>query len=202
MRKLLFASLITFAAGHLAGATWPAVMSSQASYRLVSPISKARTYLVIRLLDGTPAYRLTCGSHDTTIDKFNFSGDFECQLQTIPADYKRFSTLLTEDMKQSKDWESRASFSAPEVEPPCDRIPDFGALRTFRLRGMRLTLELSHITFKNERQFLRLQSFYFKARVEADPAATRPIAQPPVIDPKWKELPCTISQTVRVHFSH
>ena len=40
---------------------------------------------------------------------FDYSGDFECRLSSV-GDHDTYSTLLTEDAHQNRDWESRGRF--------------------------------------------------------------------------------------------
>src|SRR5207245_11632673 len=97
---------------------------------------------------GAPVYRLQChsaeysgGDHD-----FAYSGDFECRLSSV-GNRDRYSTLLTEDAHQSRDWESRGRFFAQNLRGSCASIPDFGAVRKFKLRGMDLTLKIINPRF-------------------------------------------------------
>lgn len=199
--RLVMALILFFPHTEEAQTPWVPIKAARRNYHLTtSQVARPRVYLMITSVAGVPSYRIRCGSFDSPIDdQFDFSGDFECQLQSIPAG-KRYSTLFTENPKSEKDWDSRARFITPELVAPCDRIPDFGRVRSFRLRGMMIRLALSNITFTEERGTLRMATFDFDVGVEPDAAAVGTIAESPVIDPKWKNLPCQISHSVPVHF--
>jgi hypothetical protein len=97
--------------------------------------------------DGASQYRMEC--HTWEYDdpsRFVYSGDFECRLSPLrkPTSY---STLLTEDVSQSRDWESRGRFLADELQGACADYPEYGRVRHFRLRGMDIALSISNIVF-------------------------------------------------------
>ena len=106
----------------------------------VPDVSKASVSLDLKSTDGEPIYRIQCHSAGYTGDPgFDYSGDFECRLSMIGYD-NTYSTLLTEDINQSRDWESRGRFFAADLRGKCAQIPEFGVTRSFQLRGMDLTL--------------------------------------------------------------
>jgi hypothetical protein len=84
-----------------------------------------------------------------------------------------YSTLLTEDPHQSRDWESRGRFFAADLRGACAGIPQFGAIRSFRLRGMDLTLRVSDQKFAESGE---LESLALTVTVRPDAEASRPIA--------------------------
>lgn len=131
-------------------------------------------------LSGRPLYGLRCHSAGYTGDPgFDYSGDFECRLVSL---YSKevFSTLLTENPDQHHDWDSRGRFLSQELDGECARIPEFGARRTFRLRGMRIALEMKDVVLGPEIAGLRrrtLASFTFIVDVRSDPTARSEIAE-------------------------
>jgi hypothetical protein len=52
-------------------------------------------------------------------------------------------SLLSED--ESAAWFSRGQFRREELVGDCAKYPEFGARRSFRLRGFRLTLEAQNV---------------------------------------------------------
>jgi hypothetical protein len=138
----------------------------------VSDVGKADISLQIRARDGRALYTLQCHSAGYEGDSsFDYSGDFECRL--ISAEGRNtYSTLLTEDLDQSRDWESRGRFFAASLKGECANVPEFGAVRNFQLRGMRLTLRISDPTFKGD----KLHSLKLTVAVAPDPNAYRAIA--------------------------
>jgi hypothetical protein len=140
----------------------------------VPEVSKADVVLFIRSPEGKPLYKLRCHSAGYTGDPdFDYSGDFECRLSSV---YRRdvYSTLLTEDVNQSRDWESRGRFFAAQLRGSCARVPQFGAGRDFKLRGMDLNLRVIDPTFTGAG---KLKSLRLTVTVRPDAAARRPIAQ-------------------------
>ncbi len=139
----------------------------------VSDVNKAAVSLHIKAKDGRDLYSLKCHSAGYEGDPgFDYSGDFECRL--ILADGRNtYSTLLTEDLDQSRDWESRGRFFAPSLVGKCANIPEFGAVRNFELRGMRLTLRIFDPAFEGN----KLHSFKLTVIVVPALKAHRDIAE-------------------------
>lgn len=152
---------------------YPVVAQLQRTFS-VSDVAKANVSLAIKSPDGTPLYRLQCHSAGYTGDPdFDYSGDFECRLSFIGAP-NTYSTLLTEDADQSRDWESRGRFFAADIQGDCARVPNFGAIRNFKLRGMELTLKIVHPMFTKTG---KLKSLRLDVTVKPDPSAHRTIAE-------------------------
>ena len=101
----------------------------------VPDVFRANVSLVVRSIHNQPLYRLQCHSKEYAgYPDFNYSGDFECRLSLVNGK-NVYSTLLTEDHEQSRDWESRGRFFSTSLRGPCAAIPEFGATRTFKLLG-------------------------------------------------------------------
>jgi len=184
--------LVSLAAlwGTFAGLT--SVDKARSNWPVVAPANEvfhfpdARTAEVVLWLhgaDGTKLYRLEC--HPWLYEKdrdFNYSGDFECRL-TSASSMERYSTLLTDNPTQSRDWESRGRFLVPELMGECGGYPEYGRVRTFRLRGMQLRFEIKDIKLRSSTDNatqgpLALESFSFSVAVRSDPNARSPIAEP------------------------
>lgn len=190
---------VTFLAlGTLVGlGTQPASANGSRAWPAVAPVERhfdfpdagvAALSLALRGQDGRPLYRLECHTwlHEKDPD-FDYSGDFECRL-TSTYSKERYSTLLTDDPKQSRDWQSRGRFLVPEIVEKCGAYPEYGRIRTFRLRGARLRLELKdvrvHASVENAtRGALALRSFGLVVLVHPDPEARSPIAESPNVAP-------------------
>jgi hypothetical protein len=140
----------------------------------VSDVKHADVSFDIKSSKGTPVYRLQCHSAEYSGDDhdFAYSGDFECRLSSA-GNRDGYSTLLTEDAHQSRDWESRGRFFAKHLRGVCASIPDFGAVRKFELRGMNLTLKIIDPRFAPDGT---LQSLQLGVEVRPDASAIRPIA--------------------------
>ena len=160
--------------GHCsASKSYPDVKPLQQTFD-VSDLSKATVVLNISSIDGLPVYKLQCHAAGFTRDPdFDYSGDFECRLSSI-GDSDGYSTLLTEDSEQSRDWESRGRFFAADLRSPCAQIPQFGATRSFELRGMDLTLQITDPVFTDQG---KLQSLKLAVQVRPNPKARREIAE-------------------------
>jgi hypothetical protein len=138
----------------------------------VLEVDKANVMLIIQSRQRQPLYKLQCHPRGYSGDPdFDYSGDFECRL-TFVGRKDRYSTLLTEDAKQSRDWESRGRFFASELRGSCAGIPEFGATRDFRLRGMDLVLQITQPRFAGD----KLVSLKLAVTVLADGTARRSIA--------------------------
>jgi hypothetical protein len=140
----------------------------------VPDVKHADVSFDIKSSKGTPVYRLQCHSAEYSGDDhdFAYSGDFECRLSSA-GNRDGYSTLLTEDAHQSRDWESRGRFFAKSLRGSCASIPDFGAVRKFKLRGMDLTLKIIDPKFAPDGT---LQSLKLSVEVRPDASASRPIA--------------------------
>jgi len=162
-----------FGAVCLASQSYPPVRALQHTFD-VPDVSKANVSLDIKSVEGVRLYKLQCHSAGYTGDPdFDYSGDFECRLSSI-GNQNRYSTLLTEDPDQSRDWESRGRFFSVDLRSVCARVPQFGANRNFKLRGMSLILEITDPAFTESGKLISLK---LSVTVASDPNAQRPIAE-------------------------
>jgi hypothetical protein len=165
---------------------WPDIVPLDSTFHFDHADS---AFLDLRIKDrhGKDVYRVigSNGSDDTDYG-FYFSGDFECCIQPLDSDFI-YSTLFTEDTMQSSDWwESRARFFTYQLQGPCGNYPDYGKTRVFRLRKMKITLELSDVAIvaseivedTTHLQEDSLVSFTFRIQVEPDSTAAREITIP------------------------
>jgi hypothetical protein len=99
-------------------------------------------------------------------------GPFSCGLKT--GDKNSGRNLLGED--DSPLWHTRAQYRYDQLTGKCGDYPEFGRVRTFRLRGFRLTLTASDVKVKppSEVTYFRLGVF-----LKTDESATGSIAQRP-----------------------
>jgi hypothetical protein len=158
---------------YLEAQPYPVISSIQQTFD-VPNASDANVSLNIKSVAGIALYQLQCHSAGYAGDPvFDYSGDFECRLSSIQS-RDTYSTLLTEDAHQSRDWESRGRFFAADLRGVCSRIPEFGASRTFKLRGMSLTLQITDAVFSEVGKLISLK-LTVAARPESK--ARRPIAE-------------------------
>jgi len=163
--------------------------------------SRAQFVMPIQGMNGCALYTLTCYGSESQPDSNNFiyDGDFECRLTEINGQNSRFSNLLTENLHQSRDWQSRARFFGSELQGACGEIPEFGRARNFLLRGMRISMQISNPTFTPQKSLL---SFAFTVSVNNDSnsSAQGAIAYSPTIDQHWKTSPCKLDNSVIPNF--
>jgi hypothetical protein len=137
---------------------------------------------------GTGVYHFECHNYlyDESDTDFNYSGDFECKLTSLYSE-ENLPTLLTSDHNQPADWWSRGRFLADELKGRCAAYPEYGRVRTFRLRGMQLRLELNDIVFTSTEvdniKNVRLKSFHFKFEAKPDSSVSTSLAECPNVSP-------------------
>lgn len=197
MRHSIFVTLfLLFSAGAAR-----AQETSPKDWPKIAPLKKSFTFpdmgnpsvdLAIPGADGSPLYRLECRSGDSYEGKeFDYSGDFECRLNSVPGK-DAYRTLLTYQPVQPRDWESRARFLVSDLEGKCGDYPEYGRVRTFRLRGMRLRLSLGFTghgsPFPSNPGRPAPAAMRFAVEARPDPAALSQIAEDvPYVDPALLE---------------
>jgi hypothetical protein len=139
----LAVALLVCVAPAFAGGDWPR-MAPWESTVAVPDADRPQVRLAIPDADGHVAYVLDCGNFDTQDPAFDYSGDFECRLMSAVPD-TRYSTLLTENPDQTRDWESRGRFFVEDLQGACAADPILGARRAFELRGMVLRLAVEDV---------------------------------------------------------
>lgn len=82
-----------------------------------------------------PRWRVMCGADGQGVDVWGeerFSGLVQCALYDLQdgTNEDLFATL-----SQDRSWQSRGRFVVDHLAPGCAQTPDWGAYRTFRLRG-------------------------------------------------------------------
>lgn len=161
----------------------------------------------VKILDlkGKPLYLLEC--HSAGYEggpEFTYSGDFECRLISLYSK-ETYSTLLTESPDQAADWESRGRILAEELLGKCSEYPEYGRVRQFKLRGMKITLQLDDVKIREDDLAhglhlppdeirSRFRSFRFTVTAIPDLTARSSIASPVAIPaprrlhPKTRDL--------------
>ena len=198
MKSHSFAVLVLLAAPML---RWEAIQPVSKEVQIDNAATGAVT-LPILGANGNPLYTLSCYGQNAqpNATDFKYDGEFECRLTEAGARRSRHSTLLTENPGQSRDSESRARFFGSELEGACAEVPEFGRERTFLLRGMRLTLRMSQVSFTPSRQ-LKSFALAISADNDAEPAAQGDIASAPKIARRWASTRCKLNNSVTPHFT-
>lgn len=190
-----FFSLLGFAAFcPRASGAWP----------VIRPVHESHTYTVggsadtplisfLRTTDDVPAYELEC--HNGNYEDMSFinsSGDFQCVLFSLDGGRRTSWNLLASDdeAEQRSDSFNRGRMTANQLWSECGQIPEYGRVRHFRLRGMRITFEFKdlHWLSPSATSQHRLRSFTFVLDVSPDANAHSATAQKP--ESPWPVPPC------------
>ena len=191
---------------------WPGVMPLKQSmyFSRGAPFASGTT---IFARDGNPLYLLECHDYSYKRDYgFLYSGSFECRLTALYGQ-SSYSTLLTDDPHQSRDWQSRGRFLGEELAGDCATYPEFGAVRHFRLRKMSITFAMRDVKFEQPsiddnavKSGPEFNSFRFDLTVMPSPSAMSAIAEPvPYRYPPYKhpdakdDFTLDCSQVLREH---
>lgn len=145
--RLIFLLLLSFQKD-LSGAelNWPKIKDVQVTYRIFAKDIKGFDIPIFGL-NGKLLYDIKCYPGGYSGDKdFDYSGFIDCRLISKYSEEK-VSTLFADSEDQTSDWENRGRFLPGHLYPGCAEYPDWGAKRTFLLRGMKITLELKNIRF-------------------------------------------------------
>lgn len=172
---------------------WPVVAKLEKSVYFEDAY-KAEAKFTIIGDDGKPLYLIECHTWEYEKDPdFDYSGDFECRLTSLYSP-NYYSTLFTDNPKATRDWESRARFLVEELQDKCGDYPEYGRVRHFCLRGMKITLTINDLKIKTSAvadvvtgKKQKIQSFRFDLSVEPYPAAISEIAEPvPYAEPPYE----------------
>jgi len=127
--------------------TWPTVLPLERTFQVKNPTAAAiRT--TIRDQAGREAYLFICRNTVAAADlASNYAGDLDCRLMEA-ANGEVADNLLVET-EGEKPWFSRGRMFGRELYGSCASYPEYGQTRTFRLRGMRLTMSFSEVTFQS-----------------------------------------------------
>lgn len=127
---------------------WPVVQNLHETYAFADPGTAGLQIIIKEDYTDRPLYALEChsGLYEGGSNPDFFSGLFDCQLSSLYST-DTVSTLFSETTHQLADWDNRGRFMSDQLLPGCATYPDYGQQRTFRLRGMVITIALSDITF-------------------------------------------------------
>jgi hypothetical protein len=144
--------IIAFTAAPLSATTakWAKVQEISKIYNFDNPIT-ANVELTLREENtDRPLYKLECHSGlYTGADADFYSGLLDCRLTSLYAK-DPVSTLFSETIDQTTDWENRGRFLSDHLRPGCAAYPEWGQSRTFRLRGMNIVISLSNVKFNSK----------------------------------------------------
>lgn len=154
------------------------------------------TLIPIRSATGAILYRLYCSSWAASQDwqpewltgGDNYEGDFECLLTNAkPGTPAERATLLNYDPEDTSPYHfNEGSFQWNELLGKCWNNPQWGADRTFYLRGMRLRIRVLAIQVKMDyrdtqigKEHPIIQRVTVEITAEPDANANTSLARPP-----------------------
>jgi hypothetical protein len=187
-----------------AQAAWPAIAPIDAEVGLDFTSPRQFLQIPLRDRDGRVHYRLTCrGGSPEYMDEvaentgIMFNGEFGCILTPGEEDSDR--SILTEE--GIPDYFSRSFFSEANLVGTCAAYPQFGVKRSFRARGMVVTLAFDDLIVSDEAERKRAAArvegahavlhgvFHVSVRPDTS-AATARAEQPGFLDPKGDQALC------------
>jgi len=160
-------------AGLQTEAQWPRIATLDTLFR-VEDATHPNVGTVIKSATGKPVYLLICrqGDDPSAPSDVNYSGDLDCHL--IPAEHGEVEeNLLLEDHRLSA-WYSRGRMFASQLRGACAVYPEYGLIRHFRLRAMRITIEFKDPVFLPGGE---LRSYHMRFTVVPDSTERRDIAE-------------------------
>ncbi|MFZ6816886.1 hypothetical protein [Undibacterium sp. Ji22W] len=167
-------------------AEWPKIASVTGKEIFKEP-AFAKFSKTILDEDGRALYELTCKNGDMDDDEdFNYSGLFHCRLSIVGASKSDSHSLLFEGRTATSDWDGRARFLLNDVLGACGAYSDWGSVRTFLVRGMRIILKIRNVVLINESGEPKAKSFSFFYELKPDKLAKSELAKiSPTKEPPW-----------------
>jgi len=101
----------------------------------------------------------------------SFSGDFQCALYALQGGRVASGNLLADSThdQQTSDWLfNRGRMLSVQLSDRCGAYPEFGLVRHFRVRGMRVTLEFEDLQWSTSNGQEGLDQFTVDLTVEPD----------------------------------
>jgi hypothetical protein len=135
---------------------------------------------VIEEASGKPAYLFVCRTgDDDSVPHINYAGTLDCRLMEAAGGEREENLLLETHAANVAAWYSRGRMSDDELHGACADYPEYGLVRHFRLRGMRLTMRFEDVVFKSEgcSRSPCLASYKLALEVDPDPTAHTDVAE-------------------------
>ncbi|WP_150107388.1 hypothetical protein [Pedosphaera parvula] len=162
------------------GSTWPRILEVEEVYELDYTKDWIHLQFPIRdAADSETLYSFICvGGSDEYLDSLsgvtgvNFVGWLGCVLVEGIESFSESSLLAEED---DPYWHTRGRVSGADLIGKRGEYPEYGRVRHFRLRGLKLTLEFFDIQETSEGEISKLK---MRVRVVNDPTAHSAFAEP------------------------
>lgn len=159
-------------------AEWPQIVNVDIAVGIYLNAEIIHFDLPLRDTEGRIRYRLVCrGGKESYLDRLfdtldiNYVGPLLCILNEGEAETE--VSLLRET--EVPPWFTRGQFRSENLVGKCAEYPDYGRVRTFRLRGFKLTLEFANLEMDAKN---RVGYSIFKVTVRDDPGAISATAMP------------------------
>lgn len=131
-----------------AGQRWPRIQETKMSFHFVSEKNE-EFKATIYDKEGSDAYHLDCrfNAWKYNAPDYSFSGMLDCRLLPSKVDdgCVSYSTLFQDVAHATRDWESGGRFTGDELLGSMDSGAFRPIVRKFRLRGMRVILEVKNV---------------------------------------------------------
>jgi len=173
------AILVAAAGCFAAEPSWPTVRPLRETF-VVSDPARALIKTTIAGIDDGARYLFVCRTgNDESAPDVNYSGDLDCRLMDAARGEAASNFLLETDAPNVAAWYSRGRMFARDLIGDCAKYPEYGAVRHFSLRGMRLTMSFKSVRFVASTGGTSpgLASYSLELNVEPDQRATSAIAE-------------------------
>jgi hypothetical protein len=148
---------------------WPPVVPVHRVFTFIHPGQGRRDTPVLVFVprtEGGTVYKLEChnGNYDDQRE-MTFSGDFQCALYALEGGRVSSGNLLADSTHD------RGRMLSVQLSDRCGAYPEFGLVRHFRVRGMRVTLEFGGLQWSTSNEDEGLDQFTVDLSVEPDLSA-------------------------------
>jgi len=162
---------------------WPAIKKQQFVFHFMKGKSDFFSVPVLSS-EGHPVYRLDCadaeGSKNLPSASDVWTGDLECHLLSSREEHPSYQSLLVAKSDPSVS-AGRAVFVAYMLKGKCAAYPDWGLVRPFFLRGMKIVLAVSDVVYEpysSETHYQGIRSATLTISISPDASATSSLALP------------------------
>jgi hypothetical protein len=168
--------LLSIHAVQVQAAAWEAITENELHIGIPADGTRIGFWFPVRAADGRPLYLFSCdGGSESYLDSLskdsiNYVADMMCLLNEGTS--KIEGSLLAEG--DEAPWHTRGQFRWNELVGDCGLYPEYGRIRHFSLRGMRITLRASDIELPHG----QLSHFTLDIWFRNDPAASSSRSSP------------------------
>jgi hypothetical protein len=182
-RSMAVAFVLTAAFGAtttslVVGQTWPVVRPMDQTFAFQDP-DRAVVKTFVLDASGRQLYLFVCRTGDDAAGPPNviYAGALDCRLMEARGGEREVNLLL--ETRGVAAWYSRGHMFPYELMGDCAVDPEYGLIRDFRVRGMKLVLSFEDVQFTGARDSTgpRLASYQLRLTVSPEPSARRDIAE-------------------------